>query len=186
MADSKQFENIEAKREYLLMETMKWSHALTANAYGILRDWALAEDAFQETLIEVSRKASEFEEGRAVLPWVRQIIKFKSLNIYRKHSREQTGTEERLIDLVDSTLGNYLQETPLSTLNQKKAALEACLSRLDKRMRDLLLSFYADGDRCEVLAQRMQKTVNAIYVILNRLRVKLRQCITSYMRGVVQ
>ncbi|MGB0371192.1 MAG: RNA polymerase sigma factor [Opitutales bacterium] len=80
----------EVKREHLIREAMRWENALKANAYGILMDWAMAEDAFQETLILLNQKWAEYEDGKAVLPWARQIIKFKALNMRRKAQRQIT------------------------------------------------------------------------------------------------
>src|ERR1043165_4952124 len=67
--------------EDLLRSAFKYQDALVSYAYGLLQDWALAQDAVQEAFIVLQKKHAEFRAGANVFAWVRQIVRFEALNI---------------------------------------------------------------------------------------------------------
>ena len=169
----------EVKREFLLRETMKWSVALKSNAYALLRDWAMAEDAFQETLIVVNQKWEDFEDGRPVLPWARQILRLKTLELLRKQNRETAVADEALFNLIDSHFEAYLGQVQAKEWEHRKSILDSCIRKLNDQGRRLVLGFYRDGHDCETLGKLFSKSANAVRIILFRLRSELRNCVSA-------
>ena len=162
--------------EELLRAAFRYHDALVSYAYGLLRDWALAEDAVQETFIVVQRKAAEFRPGAEVLPWVRGMVRFEALNLLRTRAREQYPGDAALFALVDAQFERHLNHDAVVMLERQKAALRHCLEKLEPAGRQMLLGFYRDRLSGERLAELHRRSANAVRLALSRLRERLRDC----------
>ena len=88
--------------EHLLRAAFKYQDALTSYAFALLQDWALAQDAVQETFIVLQKKHSEFRPDGNVFTWARQMVRYEALNILRARGRESCVADEQLLALVDA------------------------------------------------------------------------------------
>jgi RNA polymerase sigma-70 factor (ECF subfamily) len=163
--------------EDLLRQAFKYQDALVSYAYGLLQDWALAQDAVQEAFIVLQRKHHEFKPGANAYAWTRQIVRFEALNLLRSRRKETCYADEELFDLVDRQFERYLDAKELGHLESRKAALQFCLTKLDDPSRVMLLEFYRDALSCEKLSELHQRSVNAIRLSLSRIRSRLRDCV---------
>jgi len=165
--------------EDLLRAAFKYQDALTSYAYALLRDWALAQDAVQETFIVLQKKHAEFRPGANVFTWARQILRFEALNIIRARGRESCVVDEELFALIEARFDEHLDGEAVAKLEQQKSALQHCMARLDNDTLDLMLGFYRERLRCEELARVRRRSVNAIRLVLSRTRARLRECVRS-------
>ncbi len=165
--------------EDLLRTAFKYQDALTSHAFGLLQDWSLAQDAVQETFIVLQRKHAEFHPGANVFTWARQILRYEALNLLRSRQREACFGDEELFNLVEQQFEKHLDQDALGALESRKAALQHCMTRLDRDSVSLLLGFYKDSLSCERLSQLHHKSVNAVRLSLSRIRTKLRDCVRS-------
>jgi RNA polymerase sigma-70 factor, ECF subfamily len=165
--------------EDLLRAAFKYQDALTSYAYALLQDWALAQDAVQETFIVLQKKHAEFRPGANVFTWARQMVRFEALNIIRARSREHYMADEELLALVDAQFVEHMNADVLARMEQQKAALQHCMTRLDSDTLNLLLGFYRERLSCDQLATARQRTVNAIRLALSRIRARLRDCVRN-------
>lgn len=163
--------------EDLLRSAFKYQDALVSYAYGLLQDWALAQDAVQEAFIVLQKKHAEFRPDANVYTWARQIVRFEALNILRSRQREACFIDDELFSLVDQQFERHLDLDAIGALESRKAALQHCMSRLDGESVSLLLGFYKDALSCDKLAEAQRKSVNAIRLSLSRIRTKLRECV---------
>jgi RNA polymerase sigma-70 factor (ECF subfamily) len=163
--------------EDLLRSAFKYQDALVSYAYGLLQDWALAQDAVQEAFIVLQKKHAEFRPDANVYTWARQIVRFEALNILRSRQREDCFVDDELFSLVDQQFERHLDLDAVGALEARKAALQHCMSRLDGDSVSLLLGFYKDALSCEKLAEAQRKSVNAVRLSLSRIRTKLRECV---------
>jgi RNA polymerase sigma-70 factor (ECF subfamily) len=163
--------------EDLLRSAFKYQDALVSYAYGLLQDWALAQDAVQEAFIVLQKKHAEFRPEANVFTWARQIVRFEALNIIRSRQREACFVDEELFSLVDQQFERHLDLDAIGALESRKAALQHCMARLDQDSVSLLLGFYKDALSCERLAEARRKSVNAVRLSLSRIRSKLRECV---------
>ena len=74
--------------EVLLRAAFKYQDALVSQAFALLQDWSLAQDAVQETFIVLQKKHAEFRPGSSVFAWARQMVRYEALNILRARGRE--------------------------------------------------------------------------------------------------
>jgi RNA polymerase sigma-70 factor (ECF subfamily) len=163
--------------EDLLRAAFKYQDALTSYAFALLQDWALAQDAVQETFIVLQKKHAEFRPGANVFTWARQIIRYEALNILRARGRENCVADEELLALVDAQFAEHVNADALARMEQQKVALQHCMTRLDNGSLDLLLGFYRERLSCDELATARHRTVNAIRLALSRTRARLRECV---------
>lgn len=173
-------------RDRLIKAAFKYHDALRVYAFGVLGDWALAEDVVQDAFIVVMNQWSDFQAGTSLWMWVRQIVRNKALEARRSRSRHLPLPEAALLDRIGATLDRYFDERSADLLRQKRDALEKCMSRLDARSLHLLAGFYAREQSCEVLAARQGRTVNAVRITLHRLRKQLQECVSRRMPTLEQ
>jgi RNA polymerase sigma-70 factor (ECF subfamily) len=163
--------------EDLLRSAFRYQDALVGYAYGLLQDWALAQDAVQEAFIVLQRKHAEFQAGANIFTWTRQIVRFEALNILRSRQRESCFVDEELFSLVDQQFERHLDVDAVGALESRKAALQHCLTRLDQSSLSLLLGFYKDALSCDRLSALHHRSVNAVRLALSRIRTRLRECV---------
>jgi len=151
-----------------------------------------AEDLVQETLLAGLKSWQNFQHQSKVSTWLVGILKYKLADHFRKQPPHNSANEfnesvEQVlsyqfdqqghwkIDLVEwSTADSALQTQQLNT------ALQLCLSRLPKRMADLLLLRAVNEistEECRILLDFQSD--NQLWVALSRTRVKLRQCLAT-------
>src|SRR6266536_5242039 len=94
--------------ENLLRSAFKYQDALVSYAYGLLQDWALAQDAVQEAFIVLQKKHREFRPGSNPFAWARQIVRFEALKLLRSRQHESCVVDEELFTLVDQQFERYL------------------------------------------------------------------------------
>ncbi len=167
--------------EDLLRGAFKYQDALTSYAFALLQDWALAQDAVQESFIVLQKKHAEFRAGANVFTWARQIVRYEALNILRARGRECCVADEELLALVDAQFVEHLNADALARMEQQKVALQHCMARLDTSSLELLLGFYRERLSCDELASVQRRSVNAIRLALSRTRARLRECVRSRM-----
>ena len=172
--------------EDLLRAAFKYQDALTSYAYALLQDWALAQDAVQETFIVLQKKHTQFRPGANVFTWARQMVRFEALNILRARGRESCVADEQLFALIEAQFDEHFDAEALARMEQQKAALQHCMARLEPDAIDLLLGFYKERLSCEQLAGMRQRSVNAIRLALSRLRAKLRDCVRHRLLAEVK
>jgi len=122
-----------------------------------------AEDAAQQALLNVFRRASEYDPARDALPWVLGVAAFEIRTARRKQQRRRE--ESRADEGVGAAApGPSPEEVTLT--GDLDAALEAALGELSELDRETLRSF-ARGDRPEVAGATFRKRVERA---LSRLR----------------
>ncbi len=148
--------------------------AIFSYILSLLPNWADAEDVFQQTSIVLWRKFDEFDaEGPTsnFVRWGCQIARFKVLNYLKKLGRDRHVFSDRLLGL----LAHEGIETA-GQLDDERRALNACLGKLQARHRNLLHACYS-GTTIKEVAQRLGRTPNSLYKLLNRIRQRLLRCI---------
>jgi len=68
---------------------LQYQDALAAYAYSLLRDWSLAEDAVQDTLVLLMSKWEQYNPEQNIFFWMKKMVYFKSLELLKKRSKIQ-------------------------------------------------------------------------------------------------
>jgi RNA polymerase sigma-70 factor (ECF subfamily) len=170
------------KQEDILTAAIRAQDALTAYAFVITRDWALAQDAFQEGLIVVARKWESLDPSGDVLGWIRGVIRREALSLLRSRGQMTYVGDEDMLDLLDQQFAPEMEEDRIAQVRQWEEALRACLQKLGGRARHLILGFYGRENSGRSLAAEMDMSEEAVRVNLHRIRNKLRACVERYQQ----
>lgn len=151
---------------------------LRAFVLALAPDFATADDAMQETFIEVSRKAGEFQMDSNFQAWARSIAKFKILSALRDRQR----ADQRLADDVVEALA---ASAPLEDHDEGHDAslsrLRICLDQLAPAAREMIRLRYFAEHLPGAIAQLRAQSVNAVNVTLARARGMLRECLQRHL-----
>lgn len=143
-------------------------------ARRMLRRPDLAEDAVQETLVLVWRRAHQFDPARgSAKGWIYTILRNRCLTLLRREDRE-VATEPDAFDRdADSTVLDQAFER-LGTSSD----LRRCLERLDTQTRRAILSSYVLGHSHGEIAGRMEAPLGSVKSWVRRGLDKLRECLS--------
>ena len=161
--------------------------------YGLarVRDPEMAEDLVQETLLAALKAKENFAGQASEKTWLIGILKHKMIDYFRKASREKTqGFDEQFV--VDDENEDYFDKQgswkvdfsswskPDKSMEQEQfmTTLQDCISHLPPKMAQLFVLREFDGMKSEEICELMSiSTLNNFWVMLSRVRVKLRHCL---------
>ncbi len=166
-------------RDDVVKAAFQYRDALLSYSYAMLRNWTLAEDVVQEAYLVVMNKWQDLTNEQGIFLWVRQIVHFKTLEAIRTRGRETSTPDQDLLDLVEQAMKENLNDHFAEQQRQMSVSLRECMSRLNQFNLNLLAGFYWQQESCETLADRHGRSVNAIRLMLSRLRDKLRTCLSK-------
>ena len=171
-------------RDHIGREAFQCREALKVYAFGMLRDWAVAEDVVQDAFIVVMDKYETFEPGSSMMAWTRAIVRRKVLQYLDREKRRESALDQVLCDAVDAALAGVNDETYGEEFRTCCLRLRNCLSRLAGRSRKLLEHVYADGMSYEAAAKLQGMTVEAVRKNLYRAKQQLRACLQREIKEV--
>jgi RNA polymerase sigma-70 factor (ECF subfamily) len=171
-----------ARRDEVVKTAFKYRDALLGYAYSMLRSWTLAEDVVQESFLVVMNKWQDLKDDAGIFLWVRQIVHFKTLEAIRARGRETMLPDEELLGLVEQAVSENLDEAMAERQRVLGVSLRECMSRLNRFSVSLLAGFYWRQESCEALAEEHGRSINAVRLMLSRLREKLRTCLSKRLQ----
>jgi len=135
-----------------------------------------AEEIFQQTCLTLWENWEHYDPALDFLPWACGFAH----NHIRNHRRKM---EHRQV-LLDREVVEQLRQRALgreSSLDDRRAALLACLEALPEEQRTSIESYYEGRQTVEQIAQQRSSTPNAIYKMLRRIRAALHECSSQRM-----
>ncbi len=131
-----------------------------------------AEDVAQDTARVLWQKFGEFDRERPFLPWACTVARFEVLNyLQRTRTHRKHFSSAVVEELADQRL--VVDER----LAAQKAVLEACLKQLPADDRLLLEERYRDQASLVARAEELDRSVNALYKRLGRIRSRITDCV---------
>ncbi len=146
-------------------------------------DTALAEDLVQETLLAAWRGRASFSGQASESTWLIGILKHKIADHFRQIAPD--SLEDLDLDRYFDERGHW-REGPKGLsepeqnleLEQLKAALRLCIEKLPPRFRHLFYLRAVEGLSAEEICHQLPaSSTNNVWVMLSRMRFKLRQCL---------
>jgi RNA polymerase sigma-70 factor, ECF subfamily len=143
-----------------------------------LRDPMEAFDVVQDTFLDVWRSASRYEDRSAVKTWIFSIARNKTIDRFRKKSREVPLDED--FDPPDLTPSAQAVMEAASDAEQ----VRACIGKLSAaHARAVRLVFYEDLGYAEI-AELEQVPEGTIKTRIFHAKKLLMQCLTKMIRGI--
>jgi RNA polymerase sigma-70 factor, ECF subfamily len=132
-----------------------------------------ARDVLQETSVMLWQQFSAYDPQRPFVNWALGYAR----NFIRRHFRAlERG--KRISDVAIEVLLTA-SEKRAELLDQRADALATCLRRLPCESREILEGYYYQQQTVQDLSSRYAKSVEAIYKIIQRLRLVLLDCINQ-------
>jgi RNA polymerase sigma-70 factor (ECF subfamily) len=111
----------------------------------------------QAVSVAAWRKFDALTDSEGFGRWACVIARYEVLKFQRSRARDRFVLDEKLV--------------------------EQCLNKLPGSRQDLLLQAYAPGCTVRAIAERLGRSEDALYQLLRRLRLELKQCVEMGLVG---
>lgn len=162
---------------------VRHEHRLRAFLLTLLPIQSDIDDLVQEVSLLAWEKHDQFRytassPDEQFVSWICTIAKFKVLNYRRRLARTKAiAFDERLIESLASIQIQYSAH-----LEDRRLALTQCIEKLSEKDRHLIRMRYAANQSIGDLAAYMQRTTDAAYKSLHRIRQRLLSCVEATLR----
>ncbi len=144
---------------------------------ALTRDYATAEDVFQEVALAVMDQAAKEPQINNFMPWVREIARRKVGEHYRKSAR-QNGVERASGSMADIIAQAFAENEVSGEENLLRMSyLRACIGKLSTRSQQLIEAFYGNEKPVRDIAKSISWTEESVRVALTRSRKALAECV---------
>lgn len=136
-----------------------------------------AQEIVQQTAVVLWEKFDQYDRSRPFAPWACRF----ALNV----ARQWMARRKQWKTMLDSGLAQELalrRKQLQPEFNERVSHLNQCLSKLPEDQRELVEGYYFRQVDVETLARQAQRTAEAIYKSLQRIRRQLRECIERSVR----
>lgn len=141
-------------------------------ALGLIHNAADAEEILQETNVVLWRKFDEYEPGTSFESWACRVAYFEVLKCRERASRQRRVFSAKLVETLAAEAEHVADE-----FDDRRDALEGCLTKLRDVDRTLVLGRYQPGATTRGLAESMGRSVQGTRKSLHRIRATLLECI---------
>lgn len=149
--------------------------------YALTRDYAVAEEVFQETSLAIVEEAQKLTQVDNFLAWSREVARRRVAEYYRKTSRRQ-GVEKLSGSMAEIIEQAFVENEQTSDVQQTRMKfLLECLERLAGRSRDIVVRFYHRRESLKDIASALNWQPDSVKVSLSRARRSLAECIETKM-----
>ncbi len=158
----------------LLNQHDRW---LATYVYSLVSRPADAEDILQEAKVTMWKHFASFEAGSNFRAWARKIATNQILNYRRSEQRRpNSALDDQFIEAVAAEIDRRAE-----TLDRKSDALRQCLRKLPEAHRRIIVWRYYEDCGVEEIAAKSERTVEAVYRLLSRIRGVLNDCVNRQM-----
>ena len=155
--------------------TFYWTQAqpvVAAFISSLVRNFEDANDVLQSVAMVIVRKYDTYEKKIPFSAWAIGIARNEVLHYRRKMAKDRHIFDDELVGMIAQT---YQEKS--SELDDMKKAIDGCVSRVQGRWQKILQMHYLQGMDAKRIAQCLGISSNAVFIILHRLRLSLRECI---------
>jgi RNA polymerase sigma-70 factor (ECF subfamily) len=129
-----------------------------------------ADDLVQETWMRIHRARHTYRRGAPALPWILAIARYASLDYHRKARRLET--RERQVSVLPEI-------APHVSENEGSPDIDAMLSTLPERQREVIVMLKVSGMSIEEVARATSSSVGAVKQKAHRAYEKLRATLSA-------
>lgn len=133
-----------------------------------------AQEVLQETNLVLCRGADKFEDGTDFMAWAFATARYQLMAFRKRQARDRLVFP---LDLSDSLASLDESMFPVEKDPSRMKALNDCVQSLAPEHRSLVLKRYAEATSVKAIAADMEKTANAVSLVLHRIRERLMRCV---------
>ena len=156
------------------------SAKLFAVSLRIVRERPLAEEALQDSFVNIWNHASDYAQARsAPMTWMTAIVRNRSLDIVRRTREEPDIDEELTANLADERAS-----PPREAQDRAEAhRLQRCLGELDAEQRQTIALAFFHGLSHSELAAHLRRPLGTVKTHVRRGLSKLKDCLMRAESG---
>jgi RNA polymerase sigma-70 factor (ECF subfamily) len=132
-----------------------------------------AEEVIQETNLVLWREFGQFQPGTNFAAWACKVAFHQVLAWRKKKQRDRLEFSPAFLEVVAEE-----SAAAADVLEERSQALAGCVAKLPANHRDLIRLRYAEGLSVEAIADKLDRTVDAVYRALSRIRHTVHECVT--------
>ena len=136
-----------------------------------------ARDVLQETNLVLWEKESAYDRSCSFSSWAFQIAQFQVLAFRKRQKRSRLVFDDDLIGLLAEDF-----HAEVDRVDARVEALQGCLKKLDSNQRKLVARRYEQNHRVSDIADSLERTPNAVSLMLHRVRQFLLDCVERNVR----
>lgn len=151
---------------------------LYAYILTLVGDMNIADDVLQETNVVLWKKRDEYDPSMPLLNWAMRIAHYQVMAHRTYEHRNRLRFNEALIEkfAVESV-------EAINGLDRRREAMSDCLDQLSSPDRELIHYRYDQALSAGEIAERVHRSVGAIYQAMRRIRLGLAQCIRQRLQS---
>ena len=176
MPEHKAPNNADERTKRFLRLLAEHERTLRAYVLSLVRNWNDAEDLVQETRIRLWEQFDTYDESKDFGVWARTIAYYQALTFRKRASRDQERFTTAFMESVAEEL-----ERQASELDLRHAALQACLEKLDRAKRAVLMRYYEGTETMRQIAESQGRPIEGLRKTLQRTRLALSRCVEVTM-----
>jgi RNA polymerase sigma-70 factor, ECF subfamily len=150
-------------------------HRLLAFIFGLVRDREAAEEVLQEVWIRLADASEKGVVIQSVDKWCRGVAKNLILHHLRDKRSARVVADTQIVELAEQAFAEHDAAEPV--WSARRSWLLDCVEKLPQRSRELLDWKYTLGLRVAKIAERLQRSDDAIMKALSRIRQALAECV---------
>ena len=143
-------------------------------AYGLVRDWGLAEDVAQDAFLRAYRKASTFRGGSSVKAWLYRIAINRAHDELRRIRRKGEISLESAGAAVDRNDGRRPSAEDLAAARELERHVAVALSEMREEYRTALILREMEGMTYREMAELLEWPLGTVQIRVHRGRLELR------------
>src|SRR5262249_41284771 len=128
----------------------------------------------QETNLVLWREFHQFQPGTNFAAWACKVAFHQVLAWRKKRQRDRLEFSPAFLEAVAEEAASRID-----ILEERSQLLAGCIAKLPEAQRDLLRLRYNEGLAIEIIAGKVDRSVEAVYRALSRIRVALHDCVTQ-------
>jgi RNA polymerase sigma-70 factor, ECF subfamily len=158
----------------ILEQNRRWLLAYFIAGTG---DAHRAEDLVQDVFAAALKYADRFDPSQSFGAWLRGIARNILLMSYRESRRRALSLSEAALDRLDAAAERAeAVDSASGHSDRRQDFLRECLKEVPERSRKILALKYAKGQPSRAIAGRTGMRVEAVDVLLSRIRRALQHC----------
>ena len=143
--------------------------------YGLVRDWALAEDVAQDAFLRAYQKASTFRGGSSVKAWLYRIAINRARDELRRIRRKgEISLESAEIEGLEPYESRTASAEALAAARELERHVAMALSEMREEYRTALMLREMEGLTYREIAELLEWPLGTVQIRVHRGRLELR------------
>jgi RNA polymerase sigma-70 factor (ECF subfamily) len=131
-----------------------------------------AHDILQETNLRLCKEAAKYDPARPFIAWAKTLAVYEVMTYRKRQRRDRLVFDDDIFENIAAQAESQPDETEC-----RLAVLETCVRKLPILLRSVVEARYFKGIAVHVIAQRLNRSSNAVSLLLMRARQFLAECI---------